>query len=253
MVLGALEILSLNAEFSGLWEQGFIYPLFWFLVKVVDLLPGHSLGWAIVILTLVVRSFLFIPTFKALKSQKELKELQPKIKEIQAKYKNDQKVLTEKTMALYKEHGVNPFGSCLPLLIQMPILLAVYRVLQTPIEHPGLVKLFYNFDLTVPDPVLLPVTVALTQFISMKLMNKRQSKKIHDITPHDKEPKAMHETEAIMRTMTYVMPLLIAWIARGLPAGLSVYWIISTLFSIVQTLMINGKKSKEQPQTQAIS
>ncbi len=123
-----------------------IYNLF---VALLIFLPGHSLGWAIVIITLIVRFILLVPQHHMLQSQKKLQVIQPKIKELQTKYKGDQAKLGMEMLELYKKEGVNPMGSCLPLIIQMPILIGLYWVISgisDPSNFYHLYSLFTAFD-----------------------------------------------------------------------------------------------------------
>ncbi|OGC82513.1 MAG: hypothetical protein A2788_01515 [Candidatus Abawacabacteria bacterium RIFCSPHIGHO2_01_FULL_46_8] len=232
-------------EFTGLFGLYFVRPIYFLLVYILDILPDHSLGWAIIILTLGIRLILYFPMHKSLRQQKTMQQLQPKIKAVREQYKHDQQLLAKKTMELYKEHGVNPFGSCLPLIIQLPILLAVYQVLLLEIKYEGVNALFLGVNLAVIEPYFFPLTVGVTQFISMKLMSRRQKARMHEIAAHNqREPEPMQEQEKMMSMMTYMMPILIIWIAMTLPAGLSLYWITSTLFGIGQQLLINFQEQK---------
>lgn len=233
-------------KFEGLFAYYFVQPIYHLLVWLVDILPGHSLGLAIIALTILVRLVLYLPMHKSLRQQKTLQQLQPKIKAVREQYKHDQQLLAKKTMELYKEHGVNPFGSCLPLLIQLPILIAVYQVFLLEINYPGLNTLFLGVNLLTIEPHYFPLSVGIVQFISMKLMTLQQKARMHELAPHDKkEPQPAQEQEKMMGIMTYAMPLFIIWIAMSLPAGLSLYWVTSTLFGIGQQLLL-AKQGKQQ-------
>lgn len=232
-------------EFEGIFGRFLVQPIYHLLMLLIGVLPGHSLALAIILLTIGIRFLLYLPMHKSLRQQTTLQQLQPKIKEVREKYKHDQQLLAKKTMELYKEHGVNPFGSCLPLLIQLPILIAVYRVLLMKIQFDGLNPFFFGVDLSTVESIFFPITVGVTQFISMKLMSKAQKAKIHDVTPQERnEPPKIREQERTMGMMTYIMPLLIIWIARSLPAGLSLYWITSTLFGIGQQFIIARQENR---------
>jgi YidC/Oxa1 family membrane protein insertase len=128
-----------------------IYNLF---VALLTFLPGHSLGWAIVIITLIVRLILLVPQHHMLESQRKLQVIQPRIKELQKKYKDDQSKLGMEMLELYKKEKVNPMGSCLPLIIQMPILIGLYWVISgisDPSNFYHLYDFFQTFDPTKID------------------------------------------------------------------------------------------------------
>src|SRR3989344_4198941 len=114
---------------SNLFQEILYRPIFNLLAFLYDIIPGNDLGVAIIILTLFIK-FVFLPlSLKVVRSQKEMQVIQPKIKEIQEKFKNNKQAQAQATMELYKEHNVNPLSGCFPLLVQLPILIAVYRVL----------------------------------------------------------------------------------------------------------------------------
>src|SRR4030042_2639385 len=129
-------------------------PLFNALVLLYQYLPGKDFGIAVIALTLVIRLILYPLMAKSIKSQKVLTELQPKIKEIQEKYKNDKEKQARETMALYQKEKINPFGGCLPLIIQLPILIALYRVFWKGLQPEAMEKL-YSF---VPNPGIIDPT-----------------------------------------------------------------------------------------------
>lgn len=245
-----------------IWNEVFFKPIYNILIWIVSMLPGHNLGWAIVILTILIRVLLYIPTYKALRAQTNMQELQPKIQDLRKKYKNDQQKLSEETLKLYKENGVNPCGSCLPIIIQMPILIAVFQVLRigaTSDTSEYLYTFLQNFDynmvvhsfywvsdLTVPEKLILPILVGLTQFISMWLMqhhskknnlqSQKKSKKKQNI------PDPAKEMEMATKMMTYVLPFMVAWFAYQYPAGLALYWFVSTLFGIGQQFLLQRRR-----------
>lgn len=184
-------------------------------------IPSYAL--AIVLLTVIIKILLYPLTYKQMKSMKAMQELQPKIKELDKKYKNDPKKKQEAMMEMYKAHGANPMAGCLPLLIQFPILIALFRGLQTfqpsSLEH-------YNFmwisDLGKADPTgfVLPVLVGLTTFLQQYITS----------------PNANDPTQ---KTMLYAMPVLFGWMTRSFPAGLALYWIAFSVVGTLQQIYIN--------------
>lgn len=222
----------------------FIYqPIFNFLIWLYNIIPGHDIGLAIIVLTLVIR-FLLVPlTLKQIKSQKALQDLQPKMEEIKRKYKDDRERQSKELMKFYQENKINPFASCLPLIIQLPILFALYRAFMAGLSAEGLEVLYpYVSKPETINPMFLGLvdlsqrnlTLAIlagaAQFIQSKmLMPKKKAK----------------DTAAMMsKQMTYFMPVLTVFIAMSLPAGLALYWLVTTLFAIGQQYIIMKKKVK---------
>jgi YidC/Oxa1 family membrane protein insertase len=173
-----------------------------------------------------------------------MNDLQPKLNEVREKYKNDKEGQAKAMMELYREHNINPLSSCLPLLLQLPILIALYQVfakalkgdlsgLYTFIHHPALLnpKFIHLIDLSKPN-VVLAVLAGLLQFWQSKMMTSNMSK-------GDATAKAMS-----LQT-TYILPILSAIIALRLPAGLPLYWVVTTLFAIAQQYYI----MRQQPQS----
>lgn len=178
-----------------------------------------SAGLAIILLTIGIRALLYPLTLKQTKSMAAMRELQPKLKEIQEKYKDKPQEQQKKMMELYQKHGVNPFGGCLPLLIQFPFLIALFRVLQTStFGGADLTFLIWNLAEPAKDPLyILPLLSGLTTYFQ----------------------SAMTITDTSQKAFLYVMPIFITWISLNFPAGLVVYWVTSNVFSIVQQYFVN--------------
>ncbi|MBP9728365.1 MAG: membrane protein insertase YidC [Candidatus Moranbacteria bacterium] len=230
--------------------HSFIYqPVYNVLVFFYNTVPGHDFGVAIILTTLFIKT-LFIPlSKKQIESQKKMQELQPKLKELQKKYKDDKEQQTKAIMAFYKENKANPFSGCLPLIIQLIVLIAIYRViiniseagftinaadLYTFISDPGSVKhLFLNFvDLTKPNYVLAFLS-AIAQYYQTKMLF--QSKKEDTTPPPSDEP----DFATIMnKQMLYLGPGITFFIGVTFPAALALYWLFSTLFMIFQQMVI---------------
>lgn len=226
-------------------------PLFNILVIFYNWIPPHDLGISIIILTLFIRVLISPLTIKSFKSQRALAELQPKIKEIQAKYKGDPQRQNRALIELYKESKMNPFSGCLPLIIQIPIFIALYQVFLRGITDPSQFSNLYFF---VKNPgVLNPTFLGLLDLtqrskvlaILAGFFQFLQSKMISSLT---KQPKAFSEkdqtaqmTQMMTKQMTYFMPIFLIFIAWSLPAALPLYWIIVTVFSIGEQYYINKK------------
>lgn len=211
-----------------------------------------DLGVAIIFLTIIVKLILLPLSKKSIKSQKALQNLQPKINELKAKYKDDKQGMSVALMALYKENKVNPFSSCLPLLIQLPFFFAIFRVFRDGfaqdhlellypfISNPEIINSFTFglFDLSKVNPVLA-VLAGLAQFWQGKMM-------------HTKKPKIKSEGSkdenmlAIMnKQMLYIMPVVTVFIGLSFPAGLTLYWFLTTLFTAIQQKIMFRSEIKE--------
>ena len=175
-----------------------------------------SYGYAIILLTIIVKFLLYPLTVKQVKSMKAMQELSPKLKKLQDKYKDNPQVMQQKVAALYKEAGVNPLAGCLPLLIQMPILMGMYYSLYN-LEYPSpdAAQFLWLPSLSEADPYyILPILNVLTTFY--------QTRQTSDTS----NPQ--------MRIMMLVMPLFIGFISINFPSGLVLYWVVMNICQILQ-------------------
>ncbi len=223
-------------------------PIFNLFVGLYLLVP--DMGAVILLVTLIIKIVLYPLTKKSIKAQKELSELQPKLEAIKKTHKGDQQAIAQETMKIYKEHKVNPFGSCLPLLVQLPIFLALYWVFQAGltsnnfdllypfIKNPGTLNtMTLGFlDLAKPN-VILAVLAGLTQFWQAKMMLTKRPPKAAGEGGKDEDMATM-----MNKQMLYFMPALTVFIGMSFPGGLALYWIFSTLFTIGQQYLVFGKK-----------
>ena len=215
-------------------------PIFNVLVFLYNIIPGHDFGVAIILLTILILGILFPLSYKLIKSRQALSVIQPKIKEIQKKYKTKEEQSRE-LMKIYKEHNINPVSGCLPILIQLPILMALYRVLMNVlqpgslsalypfIENPGTINsLFFGvLNLAKASPILAGLA-GLSQFLYSKLMTKYSPP-----TPQSSEQKgALNMQKMIGKQITYIFPFMIVIFGLSVPAGLTLYWIIFSLLSM---------------------
>jgi YidC/Oxa1 family membrane protein insertase len=206
--------------------QSILGPLIDLLTWILDWLYNIGLTWgqAIIGLTIIVRLVLFPLTWKQYKSAQEMQVIQPQIKQLQAKYKNDRAKLQQETMKLYQEHRVNPFASCLPLVLQLPVFISLYYAIRS---EPAISSAtFLGVPLGEPSIVFLVIYV-ITQIISTELML---------VTQTDKTQKM------IMRAMP-IMFVLFLW---NFPAGLFVYWITTNVWTIGQQLIIRRTMPKPE-------
>jgi len=227
-------------------------PFLNLLVFFYNVIPGHDLGVSIVFLTLSIKLLLLPLSMKAVKGQKELKELQPKLDEIKKKYAKDKEKQTKATMNLYKENKVNPFSSCLPLLIQLPILIAVFQVFRTGlidtnlpvysfIHNPGALNtLGFGFLVLSAPNIFLAVITGVAQYIQASMLS--------GVSPlKSVAKKEGAKDESMMTTMNkqmkFMMPVMTIIIGSTLPSGLMMYWLIGIVFTILEQKIIFKRKS----------
>jgi len=236
----------------ALWRKffrNFFYrPLYNVLVFFIGIAPLRDLGFAIILLTIVIRLILLVPSQRAIVSQRRMQELQPKLEHIKKKYAGNQERIAQETMKLWKENKVNPFGSCLPILIQFPVLIALFYVIRNglnpdniyliynPLSHIDLSNIHTNFlgilDLTRINTFVLPLIVGALQFFQLKLAMFKKK------TSAGEKGSQMAMAN---KTMIYVMPVMIAIFTASVPAGVGLYWGVSTLFALGQQIVANRK------------
>lgn len=228
----------------------FFEPLYNTLVWLSAFLPNHSLGLAIIILTLAVKSALFPLQHHMSRTQARLKTLEPEFKDLKAKYANDKAEQTRQMMTLYKKHGVNPFTSVILLLIQLPILIAMFYVFKDGFSfRPELLysfvvppsflntELFGLIDMT-KKSVWLAAAAGLTQFVQFRLAAPPHT------TPADnKEGRSLKDE--LVRSMNmqarYIFPVMIVFVALGFPSAIALYWTVSNLFTIAHEFVVRGR------------
>jgi len=234
----------------------FYQPILNLLIFLYNHLSFNDFGIAIILMTIVIKLIFWPLGRKAIKSQKALQDLQPKIDDVKKQYKDDKAGLSRATMDLYKENKINPFSSCLPLLIQLPFLWAVYRVFRDGIANN--LELVYSFiikpenintlslgflDLSQKN-IYLAVLAGLAQFWQAKMMIAKN--------PGVKTPGSKDENiAAIMnKQMLYFMPAITIFIGASLPGGLTLYWFVFTLLTALQqVLTFRNKKNNDIPKT----
>ena len=216
--LMAIEPVMTDAIEYG-WFTFIARPVFDFLSWLYGYIGNW--GWAIIIMTIIIRIVLFPLTYKGMVSMNKLKDLAPKMKEIQEKYKGDPAKLNAHMMELYKKHGANPMGGCLPILLQIPIFFAIYRALLNAIELKGAEWALWIHDLAIKDPYyVLPILMGLTMFLQQK------------ITPTTISDPMQAK---IMRWLPVIFTFFFIWF----PAGLTLYWFVNNLCSLLQQMVVN--------------
>lgn len=225
-------------------------PLFNALIFLVWLIPGHNVAWAIIILTIIIRLLLLPSSLNATRQQKRMRDLQPEIQKLQAQYKDDKQAQSQALIKFYRENKISPLGSCLPLLIQLPILIVLYYVflnglgferfdlLYSFTPRPDSINtVFLGIDLARPDRFILPIIAGILQYIQ-----GRQT------MPLTQPAKGQEMQSMISKQMLYLLPVFTVFIAGRLPAALPLYWIITTAFAIGQQWWVFKDKSKVKNQ-----
>jgi YidC/Oxa1 family membrane protein insertase len=229
---------------GNLYNQILYEPLYKFLVFLYNSIPGHDLGIAIIILTLLIRVILFPLSQKSIKSQMRMAQFKDEIKDIQNKYKSKEEQSRE-LMKFYKENKINPFSGCLPLIIQLPILLALYRVFINVLNPKNGLLLGHTFlgiiDLSVPSPILA-ILAGISQFFASRLAMKRTV----TMPQPGASDKAVNAQKSMSKQMAYFFPILTIFIAWKFPAGLAFYWVVSTLLGLIQDYYLYNKYGRNQ-------
>lgn len=218
------RLQDLNVGLEHVIDFGFFSilarPLFWILKFFYKFLGNY--GWAIVLLTIIVR-IPFIPLInKSQKSMKKMQELQPKLTELRERYKNDPQKMQKETLEMYKKYKVNPMGGCLPMLLQIPVFFALYKVLMIAIELRGAPFMLWVTDLSAKDPYyILPIVMGITMVIQQKM------------TPTSLDPK--------QNKLMMLMPVIFTFMFLNFASGLVLYWLVNNILSILQQYITNKK------------
>lgn len=284
--------------------MGYLYSAFGFVLKLIyDIVSNY--GLSIILLTLLIKIIVLPLTLKQQKAMTKMQRIQPKLQEIQEKYKDDKEKASQETMKLYKEYGVNPMGGCLPLLIQFPILIAFYQVIQKPVQYmlsmpvkeikalcetcgidfktsgaqillaKELDKInfdFFGIDLSAVPwdqikafmagktgiialvAIIIPALACFTTYLTSKVSSSvnqtkkeeaaKNQKKKRVLSPDEKTSNA-NSGESMTKSMTYMMPIMTLFFTFTLPAAMGLYWTVSNVFAIVQTVLLNGYYNKK--------
>ena len=229
-----------------------LYSFFSFIATPLGHLLGliygfcGAYGLSIIIFTLIVRGCLFPLYASQIKGQLKMADIQPKMQAIQKKYASDREALGREMQKLYKEENYNPMMGCLPLLIQMPILMGLFYMLRNPGMYVGSESiilashesLLWMQDLSQPDAWLMPIVTGLTTFASMSMTGMMT-------TPAPGGGSDMSaQMQPMMKMMRVFMPVFIVVMARQMPSGLAVYWFIGNLFTVVQTWLLKNMRKR---------
>jgi len=217
-------------------------PLFNALVLLYQYLPGRDFGIAVIVLTILTKIVFYPFGAKAIRSQKNLQDLQPKLQEIQSKYKDDKEKQVKETLELYKREKVSPFSGCLPLLVQFPILIALYQVfwkglrpeqmvnLYSFVANPGVIDPSFLGLINLSKPnMYLAIFAGISQFVQSKMIVPKTQKS---------KTSGSQMGEMMQKQMLYFFPAFTVLILWKLPAAIGLYWLVSTIFSIIQQYFV---------------
>jgi YidC/Oxa1 family membrane protein insertase len=189
-------------------------------------------GLAIIVLTILIKVLTWWPTTRSMKSMKAMAKLKPEIDKLKDRFGDDKQAINAEMMNLYKKHGVNPLGGCLPVLIQMPVFFALFTMLSNSVELYRSSFVFWIHDLTAPDPLYaLPLTMGAMMFVQQRLSP----------TPPDPQQKVM----------MYMMPVMFTAFSIFMPAGLTLYYLVNTILTMLQQWWMNRADKPAPPKVLA--
>ena len=223
-------LAAINPKLTDAIEYGLITmiakPMFKILAWIHDFIGNW--GWAIIIFTILVKLLLFPLSYKGMMSMQKLKDLAPQMKELRERYSKDPQKMNMKMMELYKKHGANPMGGCLPMLLQIPIFFGIYRVLLNSVELQGAPWMLWIQDLSQKDPYfILPILMGASMWYQQKLT-----------------PNTM--TDPMQQKIFQYLPVVMTLFFLTFPAGLVLYWLVNNLFTIGQQFVINNAYAKQK-------
>jgi YidC/Oxa1 family membrane protein insertase len=214
------------AERGYNWLRWLANAFAWFLSWLHGIVANY--GVVIIIFAFLIKIVLHPLTTKSMRASLKMQEIQPQLQVLQTKYKNDPKTLQVEMSKLYKEAGASPLSGCLPLLLQMPIFFALYNVLRYSLDMRNASFVFWLKDLSEPDPyMILPIVMGIFMIIQSKMMQPKHA----NVEEMDDKQKAAQSTQ---KMMTWMMPIMMFFIFRGMPAGLVLYWTVFNIYSVIQ-------------------
>lgn len=221
-------------------------PLGWLLTQLYSIIGNY--GICLIIVTVLVKMALYPFYKKQILSTASMTDIQPRMQEIQRKYANDKETMNAKLAELYKEEGFNPMGGCLPMVVQMIVIMALFGLLRNPMIYMSDENMYFAIhesflwirDLSQPDLWILPIAAGVATFFSFWLNQQTN--------PNPQNSNMM------MKVMNYFFPIMIVWLARSYPSGLAIYWFMSQFIQIFFNLRFNqirkalkkDKKSKKR-------
>ncbi len=238
-----------------LWNAVLYKPLYNALIFLVAIIPGGDIGIALIILTIVVKLILFPLTQKSIKSQVAMKQIEPELAKIKAENLSREEQ-ARRTMELYKTKKVNPFSGCLVLLIQFPIIIALYQVFfkGLAVIAPENLYSFVHLPTTLntmflglidmhAKSIVLAVLAGITQFIQMKIVMPQKP-----TLPKPTENKTFSEqmSQSMQFQMRYILPVFITFVAYSISSAVALYWVTSNIVTIIQELFVRRKIARAQ-------
>ena len=213
-----------------------LFPMWWFCVPLLWLmnffgtwLPGQNYGVAIILLTVLVKVVFYPLSLKSMRSMKAMQGLQPQLNALRSKYKSDPQRFQREQMEMFRKHGVNPMGGCLPMVVQIPIFYALYLTLQYSVELQGAPFLLWISDLSKKDPYyVLPILMGISMLVQQKM------------TPTVGDPRQAQ--------IMLIMPVVFTFMFLEFPTGLVLYWLVNNVLSIAQQSLIDrAARGREAP------
>jgi len=221
----------ITSDSEGFWNQFFVYPLSFLITYIAETIFNEGYGLAIIIVTLLFRTLILPLNIKQLKSSQSMQMIQPELMKLREKYSSKdattQQKLQQETMALFQKHNVNPLAGCFPILVQMPIFIALYHAIMRTEEIEN--YKFLWFELGSSDILLAFITFG-TAFLQQKVMMSGM-------------PQSANNPQ--MQMMLYLMPIMIGVFALILPSALALYWVVGNIFMIVQTFLVRRPMMKQ--------
>jgi YidC/Oxa1 family membrane protein insertase len=243
--------------FSVVYNDIFYKPLLNGLVFLINIIPLHDIGFAVILLTIVVRFILFPFSHRSIITQQKIKKIEPEINKIKSQFKDNSQEQSKKTMELYKQHGINPFSGCLTLILQLPVIFALYKVFTIGMKNFNQENLYYfisspeivnmNFlgliDMSKSNYVLAFLAGA-SQFFQIKLS-------VPPIKKDKANPGSLKDNFArnMNIQMRYIMPVIVFFIALEFSSAIALYWTTMNVFAIIHETIVRKKAQKiyEQP------
>ena len=254
------NIIKRKLEIMNFFDIYFVEPLFNALIFLYNSLPLQDIGLATIVLTAVIRLILFPFFQKSAKQQLAMNKIQPELQKIQKEYKDDKEKQVKAQMELYKKYKVNPFGGCLIALIQLPILLAVYRMflngfspdklatLYDFIQRPEAInEMFLGLVNMFKPNIWLAILSAYLQFVLSKMMLPAGKKGKKDAKTPEGPEKIQKITGMFQKQMVFIAPIMTLVVLVPLPSILAVYWVTTTVFSIIQQWMVKKQSKSSEP------
>ncbi len=238
---------------GSIFHLVFYQPLYNALVFLVGIVPYYDVGIAVIILTLITRAIVFPLSHRAILTQRKMRAIEPEMKQVKEKFKKDKQEQTRQTMALYKSHGISPFSGFLMLLIQLPILIALYKLFLSGIQfNGGELYSFISLPVEIRTVFLGLIDIFKSNYILAALAGITQFFQMYLAMPKIVKPDADSNSfsDQLSRSMAiqsrYIMPIFIFFIALRFSSGIALYWTAMNVFAIVHEAIVAYRAKKAQ-------